>query len=614
MMPFFRMTKIKVLPDQLISQIAAGEVVERPASALKELLENSLDALGTDIKVSLILGGVKQLKVTDNGTGIDQDDLALSLTRHATSKINTLEDLESVASLGFRGEALASIASVSRTQIISRANTARHAWLICSNGSEVSAIELTALDAGTIVEVSDLYFNTPARRKFLKTEATEFGHCEEAYTRAALSRPDVTFTLEHNGRVISRYAASEPNKRFKEVLGTEFSAETIEVDEAAAGLRLRGLIAKPTFNRTRRDTQYVYVNGRFVRDKLIAHAIRQAYQDVLHHDRHPAFVLFLELDPNLVDVNVHPAKTEVRFRDGQAIHRFIFHALNKVLATPTGDSNAVTAGQAQHNPFTLGSQSPYPSHQSQINLVANQSMDFYHKLYGEINTSTFNGSGQQVETTAARPTGGDVAEAKQVSIDYPLGFALAQIHSVYVLAQNAQGMVVVDMHAAHERIMYERLKKALDNKAVPMQPLLLPVSFNADRLEVATVNEVLAKGDDTLKQLGFDIAVLSPATLAVRAVPTMLQQADAVRLARDVLRELSEYGASRALTDQRNALLGTMACHAAVRANRSLTIPEMNALLRDMEATERSGQCNHGRPTWFQVSMRDLDKMFMRGK
>ncbi len=609
------MSRINILSDQLISQIAAGEVVERPASALKELLENSLDADCTEIKVTLMLGGIKQLKVTDNGKGIDQADLTLSLTRHATSKINSLEDLESVASLGFRGEALASIASVSRTQVISRTLDNKHAWTIYSNGSELSSIEPSALDAGTIIEVNDLYFNTPARRNFLKKEATEFAHCEEVYTRIALSRPDVAFTLEHNGRVVSRYAVSDSFKRFKEVLGVEFTAETLELDDAAAGLRLWGVVAKPTFNRGRRDTQYVYVNGRFVRDKLIAHAIRQAYQDVLHHDRHPAFVLFLELNPNLVDVNVHPAKTEVRFRDGQAIHRFIFHALNKVLAAPTSESNAATAGQSQQNPFTSSLGVSYPTYQSQINLSANQSTDFYQRLYGDISTATNDyANAQPNPIEEANPIGSQaLAEAREPSDSYPLGFALAQIHGVYVLAQNKQGLVVVDMHAAHERIMYERLKKALDAKAVPMQPLLIPISFNADRLEVATVSDLLTRADDTLAQIGFDIAVLSPMTLAVRAVPTLLQKADAVKLARDVLRELSEYGASRVLTDQRNTLLGTMACHAAVRANRSLTIPEMNALLRDMEATERSGQCNHGRPTWFQVSMRDLDKMFMRG-
>jgi DNA mismatch repair protein MutL len=598
--------RIQLLPDQLISQIAAGEVVERPAAALKELLENSLDAGSTDIQVMLMQGGVKQLRVADNGGGVAKDDLELALTRHATSKIATLEDLEAVASLGFRGEALASIASISRMQISSRATDSKHAWRISAEGSDHSALEPAALDAGTIVDVSDLYFNTPARRKFLKTEGTEFGHCEEAFNRIALSRPDVAFMLQHNGRALSRLTVSAPEQRFSAVLGAEFSAESFAVEESAAGLRLWGMAAKPTFNRNSRDTQYVYVNGRFVRDKLIAHAIRQAYQDVLHHDRHPAFVLFLELDPNLVDVNVHPSKTEVRFRDGQAIHRFIFHALHKSLSTPTGASNAVSAGHAGYNPFAVSETvvANYPSFQSQMNLSAQSRPDFYQTLFGDANP----------EADGNSPTHESGFNASELHQEFALGFAVAQIHGVYILAQNSLGLVVVDMHAAHERIMYERLKTALDAKSVPMQPLLIAVSFSADRLEVATVQESINSNDHTMQQLGFDIAVLSPTTLAVRAVPTMLQDADAVTLARDVLRDLREYGASRALTERRNELLGTMACHAAVRANRQLAIPEMNALLRDMEATERSGQCNHGRPTWFQVSMVDLDKMFMRGK
>ena len=640
-MPF-----IKLLPDQLISQIAAGEVVERPASALKELLENSLDAGSSEISVSLMQGGVKHLKVTDNGSGIAQDDLAMALTRHATSKIFSLEDLESVASLGFRGEALASIASVSRTIILSREQATKHAWRIASNGAEIAPIEPTALDVGTIIEVNDLYFNTPARRKFLKQEATEFGHCEAAFERAALSRPDVNFTLQHNGRIVSRFAASSANKRFAEVLGVEFSAESIALQEDAAGLKLWGAIAKPTFSRNSRDTQYVYVNGRFVRDKLLSHAIRQAYQDVLHHNRHPAYILFLELDPNLVDVNVHPAKTEVRFRDGQAIHRFVFHCLHKALATPTGVSNAATANQAQYNPFAarpvLGSEftaGQYPKYQAQMPLNAQQNTGFYQTLFGS-NRNHVLGAALDKNEDADRQFSSPVCYAPEfenatgasqshnqpqydTGVNFPLGFAVAQIHGVYILAQNAAGLVVIDMHAAHERIMYEHLKKALDgengSQSVAMQPLLIPVSFNADRLEVAMVQETLAQeelstGQGSLSQLGFDIAILSPNTLAVRAVPVMLQNADAVQLARDVLKDLREFGASRALTERRNELLGTMACHAAVRANRILTITEMNALLRDMEATERSGMCNHGRPTWFQVSIGDLDKMFMRGK
>jgi DNA mismatch repair protein MutL len=633
------MATIRLLPNQLISQIAAGEVVERPASALKELLENSLDAGSTEINVALIQGGIKQLRVADNGAGVPFDDLALALTRHATSKIGSLEDLENVASLGFRGEALASIASVSRTHFISRHADEKHAWRIASDGNHIEPPEPAALDAGTIVEVNDLYFNTPARRKFLKTEGTEFGHCEDAFKRLALSRPDVGFMLQHNGRALMRLSASQPEKRFTEVLGAEFAAEALSVDESAAGLRFWGMTAKPTFSRHSRDSQYVYVNGRFVRDKLISHAIRQAYQDVMHGDRHPAFVLFLTLDPSLVDVNVHPAKTEVRFRDGQAIHRFIFHVLHKALAAPTGADNSVNASQAPNNPFSNAglanaadnSARNYPSYQAQIDLRAQQpsfgqsnfnqsnfnqssngqsNTDFYQTLFGGIKQA------YQTQDHALQANNGGLIGAadNQESQDFPLGFALAQIHGVYVLAQNSLGMVVVDMHAAHERIMYERLKHALDEQQVAMQPLLIALSFQADRLEVATVEDELSKGQGSLRRLGFELAVLSPTTLAVRAVPVMLQDADAVALARDVLRDLREYGASRALTERRNEMLGTMACHAAVRANRSLSIPEMNALLRDMEATERSGQCNHGRPTWFQVTMGELDKMFMRGK
>ncbi len=603
------MLQIKLLPDQLISQIAAGEVVERPASALKELLENSIDAGSNEIQISLLKGGTKQIKITDNGIGIEVDDLVMALTRHATSKIQSLGDLEAVASLGFRGEALASIASVSRTSLSSRQKNIKHAWRIHSNGSELSSLEPSALDLGTIVEVNDLYFNTPARRKFLKRDATEFGHCDEVFKRVALSRPDITFSLEHNGKIMRRYVTSSADKRFSEVLGDEFSAQSITVDEDAAGLRIWGLLAKPTYNRNRRDTQYVYVNRRFVRDKLVSHAIRQAYQDVLHHDRHPAYVLFLDLDPNLVDVNVHPAKTEVRFRDGQAIHRFIFHALHKALATPTGDANAVSTAQASTNPFAIpnkrSEETSYPTFQSQINLSTNATESHYQQLFSNIKDN-------RLDATSRTQVSADSFE--ESSVEFPLGFALAQIHGVYILAQNLQGLVVVDMHAAHERIMYEKLKHDLEGKMMPMQPLLLPVSFNADSLEVATVNEIIAGGGEALLQLGFDIAVLSPTTLAVRAIPIALKDADAVTLARDVLRDLQEYGASRALTERSNELLGTMACHAAVRANRTLSVPEMNALLRDMEVTERSGQCNHGRPTWFQVTMVDLDKMFMRGQ
>ncbi len=588
------MARIQLLPDVLISQIAAGEVVERPASALKEFLENSLDARSTDIAVALQQGGIKQLRVTDDGIGIAKDELALALTRHATSKIASLDDLEAVASLGFRGEALASIASVARFSLTSRSADERHAWRIDADGGQVSPMQPAALDRGTVADMQELYFNTPARRKFLKTEATEFAHCEDAFKRIALSRPDVGFQLSHNGSAKWRLGASDPAKRISAVLGDEFTEAALQLDEQGGPLRLWGIAAKPAYSKLSRDAQYVYVNGRFVRDKLLAHAIRQAYQDVLHHERHPAFVLFLEIDPALVDVNVHPAKTEIRFRDGQAVHRFVFHALHKALATPVGHAAPEPIPVA---PPQFGQSNQYPTYQPQIPLRAGEGERFYQTLFGSANAAPVAPS-MPAATPETQPQ------------EYPLGFAVGQLQGVYVLAQNAKGLVVVDMHAAHERIMYERLKTALDADRVATQPLLIPVSFHADKLEVATVEEQAT----VLHDLGFDLAVLSPTTLAIRSVPAMLADADNVALARDVLRDVREFGGSRALTERRNELLATMACHAAVRANRSLTITEMNALLRDMEATERSEQCNHGRPTWFQVTMADLDKMFMRGK
>jgi DNA mismatch repair protein MutL len=625
--------KIHLLPDQLISQIAAGEVVERPASALKELLENSVDAGSTQIQVALQQGGIKLLKVSDDGHGIAKDDLELALMRHATSKIQSLEDLEQVGSLGFRGEALASIASISRTVLTSRQQAASHAWQIAAEGTHGHAISPAALDAGTIVEVHDLYFNTPARRKFLKTENTEFGHCEDAFTRVALSRPNVGFLLQHNGKAISRLAANTPQQRITDVLGSEFAAQSVWLEEESGGLRLWGMTASPTYQRHSRDSQYVFVNGRFVRDKLIAHAIKQAYQDVLHGDKHPAFVLFLELDPSLVDVNVHPAKTEVRFRESQAVHRFIFHSLHKALGKTSAEIQAGQPVQAPFNPFRPANIPAFNMPREQVEMplqsrpafggnyspaVSNGAalaQQFYGQLYGDLNPAATVGSLEEGDSAVSMQEVMPViatsiaAEAPQ---QYPLGFALGQLHGIYILAQNTQGMVVVDMHAAHERIMYERLKNALSEQAIATQPLLIPISFYAEKVEVATLQSL--QGSDTLQQLGFDLATLSPTTIAIRAVPTMLQDADAVALARAVLRDLHEYGASRVLLERQNEVLGTMACHAAVRANRQLTVTEMNALLRDMEATERSGQCNHGRPTWFQVSLNDLDKMFMRGQ
>ncbi|BEV08239.1 DNA mismatch repair endonuclease MutL [Methylophilus sp. DW102] len=628
--------QIKLLPDQLISQIAAGEVVERPASALKELLENSVDAGSTQIQIALQQGGIKLLKVTDNGHGIAKDELALALTRHATSKIDSLEDLEQVGSLGFRGEALASIASISRTVLTSRQQSASHAWQIAAEGTQAPQLSPAALDAGTIVEVHDLYFNTPARRKFLKTENTEFGHCEDAFTRVALSRPNIGFLLQHNGKAISRLASNTPQQRITDVLGSEFAAQSLWLEENSGGLRLWGMTASPTYQRHSRDSQYVFVNGRFVRDKLIAHAIKQAYQDVLHGDKHPAFVLFLELDPSLVDVNVHPAKTEVRFRESQAVHRFIFHSLHKALGKTSAEIQASQPVQAPFNPFRPGTdasvfsmpreQVEMPLHNRpafggsyppNISNGGDMAQQFYGQLYGDLKPAAMD-QATILESNSLEVFASVVALDQPIQPtpdlpqQYPLGFALGQLHGIYILAQNAQGMVVVDMHAAHERIMYERLKNALSEQAIATQPLLIPISFYAEKVEVATLQSL--QGSDTLQQLGFELATLSPTTIAIRAIPNMLQDADAVALARAVLRDLHEYGASRVLLERQNEVLGTMACHAAVRANRQLTITEMNALLRDMEATERSGQCNHGRPTWFQVSLADLDKMFMRGQ
>lgn len=630
--------QIKLLSDQLISQIAAGEVVERPASALKELLENSVDAGSTQIQVALQQGGMKLLKVTDNGHGIAKDELELALTRHATSKIQSLDDLEQVGSLGFRGEALASIASISRTVLTSRQQAASHAWQIAAEGTHQQTISPAALDAGTIVEVHDLYFNTPARRKFLKTENTEFGHCEDAFTRVALSRPNVGFLLQHNGKAITRLAANTPQQRITDVLGSEFAAQSVWLEEDSGGLRLWGMTASPTYQRHSRDSQYVFVNGRFVRDKLIAHAIKQAYQDVLHGDKHPAFVLFLELDPSLVDVNVHPAKTEVRFRESQAVHRFIFHSLHKALGKTSAEIQASQPVQAPFNPFRPVAAPAFSMPREQVEMplqtrsvfdyqsdrAVNRSpavaQQFYGQLYGDLkpDLNLDHAQAGHLGDTPMNPgtsinssTVQDQADA-QAPQQYPLGFALGQLHGIYILAQNAQGLVVVDMHAAHERIMYERLKNALSEQAISTQPLLIPISFYAEKVEIATLQSL--NGSNTLQQLGFDLATLSPTTIAIRAVPTMLREADAVALARAVLRDLNEYGASRVMLERQNEILGTMACHAAVRANRQLTITEMNALLRDMEVTERSGQCNHGRPTWFQVSLGDLDKMFMRGQ
>ncbi len=599
------MPSIQLLPDLLINQIAAGEVIERPASALKELLENSLDASATEIAVQLEGGGIKLLRIRDNGCGIAPDELPFALMRHATSKIVSLDDLQRVASMGFRGEALASMASVAQVTLTSRNAAADHAWQIQAVDGTQSDAAPAAHAHGTSVEMRELYFNTPARRKFLKSEGTEFAYCEEAFKRIALSRPDVAFSLQHNNRMVWQLPSQTLQQRIAALLGDEFAQSAVTVDRQTANLRLYGMASLPAYSRATRDAQYFFVNGRFVRDKVLAHALRQAYQDILHGQRHPAFVLFLDMPPEQVDVNVHPAKSEVRFRESQSIHQFVFHTLHQALSTPMAESHAAAPASAQtaEKNFTGNAPSSY-FQQHKIPLGAAQQEASY-RLW-EVQTEGVKQEASGSELTPPLP----LAPSPFTQDEAPLGYALAQLSGIYILAQNEQGMIVVDMHAAHERIVYEKLKAAFDEQRMPTQPLLIPVSFAADALDVVTAEEE----QETLAQLGFDIAPLSPTTLAVRTMPAMLKQAHAEAAARDVLHELREYGATRALTERRNELLATLACHSAVRANQQLTISEMNGILREMERTERSGQCNHGRPTWFQISLAELDAMFMRGK
>jgi len=576
------MSRILPLPDLLISQIAAGEVVERPASVLKELLENSIDAGAREISVQLMAGGVRSLRVADDGGGIAAADLPLALARHATSKITSLEDLEQVDSLGFRGEALASIVSVARLQITSRQQDAPHAFRI---DGQLLSVTPAALDAGTAVEVSDLYYNTPARRKFLKTEQTEFAHCDEIFRRIALARPAVALQLQHNGTLKHRLTAGDLPQRITALLGEEFVAQARAISVDAGTLRLIGFAALPAYSRASRDAQYFYVNGRFVRDKLLSHAARQAYEDVLHGQRHPAYALFLELDPGEVDVNVHPAKIEVRFRDARAIHQFVFHAVQRALATSASHAEPIRASAA--GAFASNAMPAMPRFQS--GLSVEQPVAAY------LDSMRLDNS-RPATTFADAPTS-------------PLGYALAQLHGIYILAQNAAGLVLVDMHAAHERILYEKLKNALEG-APATQQLLIPALLHLSAQEMATAQEQIA----TLRLLGFDTGAAGPQELVVRSVPELLANAPLPDLLRGLLAEFKEFPASEVITARRNELLSTMACHGAVRAHRALSVPEMNALLREMENTERSGQCNHGRPTWTQFSIADLDKLFSRGR
>ena len=562
-----------MLPELLVSQIAAGEVVERPASVLKELLENSVDAGAHAINVTLDEGGLRRVQVEDDGEGIARPELALALARHATSKISSLADLEGVSTMGFRGEALASIAAVARVGITTRRQEAPHGSALQAEGGAIAEVEPAARAPGTTVTVTDLYFNTPARRKFLKSEPTEFGHCEEVLRRIALARPEIAFSLRHNGRV-SRHLRSESlRERALSLLGRSLADASVPIEAAAGGMRLRGLAGTPQAAQARADCQYFFVNGRYVRDRVLAHAVREAYAELLHGERQAAYLLFIDIDPRVVDVNVHPAKIEVRFRDSRALHQFVRHALERALAPSAAQAPVAYATVSQTG--------------IQAALALAQPAAAY----------------QAFMASAVAP----LPAAEQAP---PLGFALGQLHGIYILAQNEAGLVLVDMHAAHERIVMERLKRALDAGDVARQRLLVPAVLSADALDVATAEE----NHELLERVGLEIVVSGPNELTVRSAPVLLASGDVVGLARGLLKEIREYGASQMLAGRQNELLATMACHAAVRAHRTLSITEMNALLREMEATERSGSCNHGRPTWYQLTMADLDKLFLRGR
>jgi DNA mismatch repair protein MutL len=595
---------IRQLPDTLINQIAAGEVVERPASVVKELVENALDAGARRIDIDLEEGGVRLIRIRDDGAGIAADDLPLAIARHATSKIASLDDLEAVATLGFRGEALPSIASVSRFALHSRRDDSEHGAALQVDGGRVGVVTPRPHPRGTTVEVRDLFFNVPARRKFLRAERTELGHIEEWLRSLALARPDVELRVSHNSRPSRRYrgdAVLASSERLLETLGAEFARNAMRIDHAGAGLRLHGWIARPVYNRASADQQYLYVNGRSVRDRSVAHAVRQAYADVLFHGRHPAYVLFLELEPRAVDVNVHPAKHEVRFRDARLVHDFVYRTLQEALAdTRAGSAPAATVASP-----------PVQWAMPQTALLLRghagaASVDEMRAGYAALHA-------RGVDPTIGRVPDQAGEDPLPVSDDEtlpPLGNAIAQLHGIYILAESAGGLIVVDMHAAHERIGYEKLKSAHDGIGVRVQPLLVPQAVAVSERDAETAEREHA----TLQALGFEVTRGGQQSLLLRGVPALLADSDVEALLRDVLADLREHGDSRRVADARDALLSTMACHAAVRAHRRLGIAEMNALLREMEATLRSGQCNHGRPTWARFSLSDIDKWFLRGR
>ena len=619
------MARIHLLSPRLANQIAAGEVVERPSSVVKELLENSLDAGATHIEIDIENGGARAIRIRDNGQGIEKEDLALALSRHATSKIDSIDDLEAVSSLGFRGEALASIASVARVTLTANTESQNEGWKVECEGQDMQTrLEPSPHPTGCTVEVRDLFFNTPARRKFMRTEKTEFKHLEEVVKRLALSRFDVAFVLRHNQRVIHNLRAAttiqERERRAMMVCGSAFMENAVHLEMERAGLTLSGWVGLPAFSRSQADLQYFFVNGRVVKDKLVTHAVRQAYRDVLYHGRHPAYILFLEVDPALVDVNVHPTKHEVRFRDGRTVHDFLFSTLHRALAevrpqdqldqqANVRDINAVSETEMmsqmhQQAPMNLqsatqsfSSYSPYAPNTPAAGQVQEQLSSYQQLHRGAV----------MLDDLANGAVVSENDEPQQVP---PLGFAVAQLHGIYILAENTQGLIVVDMHAAHERTTYEQLKQTFDLQGVVAQPLLVPVSVAVSEREASCAEEYT----QMFGQLGFVVERAGPESLLVRQVPSLLRNANSEQLVRDVLSDMLAQGSSDRIRTHINEILSSMACHGSVRANRKLTIPEMNGLLRQMEATERSGQCNHGRPTWTQMSMFELDKLFLRGR
>jgi len=608
------MSRIRSLPPELVNQIAAGEVIERPASVVKELVENSLDAGARRIEIDIEQGGAGLIRIRDDGDGIEAEDLPLAVSAHATSKIASFDDLERVGTLGFRGEALPSIASVSRFALTSRRSGSDAAWRIEVDGGKPRTPAPAQHPQGTQVEVRDLFYNLPARRKFLRAERTEFNHIDELVKSIALARTQAEFRLSHNGKPVRMLKPaldeSDGTRRVADVLGDEFLGQSLRIEHTGAGLRLHGWVGLPTASRVQADQQYFHVNGRLVRDRLVAHAVRQAYADVLYHGRHSSFVLFLELDPVLVDVNVHPAKHEVRFREGRLVHDFLYRTLDDALgggaraggasaSSPVGLPAASFAAAASAGAGAL----PYAAYrQGGLGLGVREPLADYAALFGEARalpqSSAFAGN------THSLPAQRDEQEIP------PLGFALAQLHGIYVLAENAHGLILVDMHAAHERITYEKLKTAQDGEGIRSQLLLVPLTLSLSEREAAVVEEQ----GERFAALGFDIARSGPQSVAVRRIPVLLDGADVAQLVRDVIADLAVHGESRRVEESANELLSTMACHGSVRANRRLSLPEMNALLREMEATERSGQCNHGRPTWVQLAIAELDRLFLRGR